>query len=341
MITLIKSRIDSQRPDLLLLRDFEDYCAKHSNWQTVKGVRITKPLPVNTRMLTTIHSFLKPFNKLFGQKKIYLSLGLPYRIYLFSKNFPYFSSSRTLKILWTYDVWEPKFDQFAELVREAKINLLLLSSSYAARHFQKLNLPGCQVYWLHETLNTDDYHYQPASAKNIDVLSFGRVYRRYHDKIVESCKKDNIDYQYEKLNDTTDVALKGVNPGALQFPTFEDLKNALAAAKICICFPKQVTHPDQAGAVSTITLRYLQAMASKCIILGEIPEETAELFDYEPFIKVDWNNPYTQIRNILDNYDSYAELIEKNYKMVTTRFHYRYAIEKIQQLSDARFDIAQ
>ena len=44
------------------------------------------------------------------------------------------------------------------------------------------------------------------------------------------------------------------------------------------------------------------------------------LFDYNPIIEIDEENPIEQINTILKNYDSYIPLIEKNHETVA-RFH--------------------
>ena len=336
-ISLIKSRFDSKRPDLLLLNDFEDYCTQNSTWKSVNGPHLFKPLKISSRVYTFLHHLSRPILKHIKKNSINISLGLPYEIYLFSKTFPYFTFGDRYRVLWTYDVWEPKYKSFEELVIAAKINLLLLSSRQASEYFKALNIPGCEVHWIPESINPGDYYIRPTVDRSIDVLSFGRVYRKYHDRISKLCESNNLNYQFEKLNESTDVALKGVKPEALQFPSWDQFKVALSKSKICICFPKNITHPEQAGNVSTITLRYLQAMASKCLIVGEIPLETKHLFDYDPFISVDWNDPFGQLQQILSNYDDYAGLIERNYRSVTEKFHYDFAINNIQMLINQNF----
>ncbi len=57
-------------------------------------------------------------------------------------------------------------------------------------------------------------------------------------------------------------------------------------------------------------------MASKCLIVGVLPREMEILFDYCPIIEIDSENPEHQILEILNNYESYLPLIEKNYKNV-------------------------
>jgi hypothetical protein len=65
-----------------------------------------------------------------------------------------------------------------------------------------------------------------------------------------------------------------------------------------------------------MTLRYLQAMSSKCLIIGILPDEMRDLFEYMPIIEIDFSDPINQILIILENYNQYIDLIEKNYSEV-------------------------
>jgi glycosyltransferase involved in cell wall biosynthesis len=332
MITLITSRLQSKRPDLLLLRNFEKYCAENSGWKTARGGFLFSPVQISSRVYTGLHSVLQPFLKLIRKRSIVVSLGLPYQLYLYSKNFPYFTMGSNMRVLWTYDVWEPKYDEFEALVRKSGINLLMLSGKQATEYFSKLNIPGCKVHWVPESINPEDYRFKPQNERKIDILSFGRAYQKYHQHVLKAAEQYGLDYHYERRSDQKDVAVTRVNPNTLQFPEWDDFLEALSDSRICICFPKSMTHPSEAGSTSTITLRYLQAMASKCLIIGQAPDEAQALFNYNPVVEVDWNDPVGQLRHILHNLSDYSELIEKNYEMVCEKFHYKTAIGKMDSL---------
>ena len=335
MITLITSRIRNNSPDLVLLGDFEQYCAKNSRWNIKQGTVLFAPSKISTRLYTWVHRILRPILKNFKIQGAVVSLGLPYAYYLHSKSFPYYSFSCDLRVLWTYDVWEPRFKEVEDLVRKSKIQLLLLSSYQATEHFKGLHIPDCEVRWVPETINPDDFKFKPWDQRGINILSFGRSYLKYHHEIEEGCKLNNINYMYQERNEETDVAVQGLKRN-LQFATQDDFVNGLADAQICICFPRSLTHPDMAGNVSTLTIRYLQAMASKCLIIGSVPQEVEYLLDYNPVIEVDWNNPVEQIKDILENPSSYQDVIERNYAAVCTLFHNKAAIKTIDELVNSR-----
>ena len=74
-----------------------------------------------------------------------------------------------------------------------------------------------------------------------------------------------------------------------------------------------MSHPEEAGGVETVTYRYFQAMASKCVIVGHAPQELMDLFGYNPVLEVLEGQECEQIESLLNNLTSLAELAERNY----------------------------
>ena len=317
MITLITARIRSRQPDIQLLKKLELGCKRYSTWKTRSGPVLFAPRALSSRLYTLFHYLLKPSLKSYKIKGAVLSLGFPYRFYFFSKTFPYFTRDADMRVWWTQDVWQPDYPRVEKLVREGKINLLLLSSHQATEYFYKLKIPGCTVDWVPETINVEEYKHKPWNERSINVLSFGGGWQKYHDKIVEGCRENKINYLSQQIS----------------------FVNALEDAQICICFPRSVTHPGLAGNVSTLTTRYLQAMASKCLIIGVAPLDIAYLLNYNPVIEVDWDDPVGQIRNILDQPAQWQALVERNYLTVSRMFQHNNAIDQIDKLIKSQLEI--
>jgi hypothetical protein len=80
-----------------------------------------------------------------------------------------------------------------------------------------------------------------------------------------------------------------------------------------------------------MTWRYLQSMASKCLILGKVPDEMRQLFDYCPIVEIDVDDPEGQLRQVLSEYMSYLPLIERNYAFVEKSHQWPNRIEMMQQ----------
>lgn len=223
------------------------------------------------------------------------------------------------KSIYLFDAWQSTHDQIRHFVDFFKIDYVFISSS-AASESLKLKLGKSNVYWIPEGINPDEYKSYTNEEKSIDVLALGRKYDNYHHLIVNYLQTQNKVYLYEKFK------------GEIIFPTREEFIEGLGRSKISICFPSSITHPDRAGGIQTMTIRYLQSMVSKCLVVGNAPEEMIELFGYNPVIEVDMQNPIEQLLSIIDNFNDYVPLIEKNYKMVTENHTWRCRWNQIKEI---------
>ncbi|HEX4639162.1 MAG TPA: hypothetical protein VH170_06730 [Chthoniobacterales bacterium] len=296
-IALVTARLRDNRPDFIDIHSLEEGCLQSTSWQRKPGAVLFHPVKISSRLYTLFHTLLRPFVSRIRINDVVVSIGLPYRHYFFGKTFPYFTFGSKLRVLWTWDAWEPKLEKIAALAREARIDILLVSSLQSSELLRAKLQQVCEVHWLPEAVDVSEYRAKAWNDREIDVLSFGRSLPRYKDAIRGA----------KGLNCVLDK----------KFPTKEEFISALADSKISICFPKAVTDPDIAGRISTVTLRYLQSMAAKCLILGEAPAETQEMFGYDPIVPVDWRDPVGQLLHITSHPEEFASLIEKNFAEVT------------------------
>ncbi len=293
--TLVKTNFN-HHVSMDLYYEFEDRILNKPHWEIKIGVG-----SIQARVLRQLLKFIPPIQLPIRKHKNYVVIG-----YQKEKFFPFFHFKADLKVLWMYDAWEPLFDEIEKTIRAYKINMVFTASKQSADYFNTLNIPNFQSHWIPEGIDVDQYQFIPYSQRTTDVLQLGRKWNEYHEKI-KTIEKDIV-YQYEK------------KAGEIIFPTREDFLFGLANSKISICVPSDITHPERTGKISTITNRYLQSMASKCLLLGKIPNDMVHLFDYNPIIEIDDNNPVAQIEAILSNFDAYIPLIEKNYETIKS-FH--------------------
>ena len=172
--------------------------------------------------------------------------------------------------------------------------------------------------WLPEA--TDPSEYCPLKSwleRDIDVLEMGRRYDAYHGSIVGPLAQASRIHLYER------GASKSI------FPERADLVDGLARTKIMICYPRSVTHPEEAGGVETVTHRYFQAMASKCLIVGHAPQELKDLFGYNPVIEAQAGQEFEQIDWALNNLNSLTELVERNYSRLLEVGTWNHRIETV------------
>jgi hypothetical protein len=216
---------------------------------------------------------------------------------------PYLITSFHNKSIYLFDAWPKDYYKIQDYCIKYRINFLFVTASQSAQNLQTL-LPSTNIYWMPEGITPKCYQFEDYSNKTIHVLALGRKYDMYHEQIVSVLIEKGYTYLYEQQK------------GQLVFPTHEDFIQGLGRTKISICFPSSVTHPDRAGDVETMTIRYLQSIVSKCLIVGHSPKEMIDLFGYNPVIEVDMSDPVGQIEIILKNFDTYIPFIEKNYQQV-------------------------
>ncbi len=317
---LVTSRFRDDRPDILLLQSLEQACLRSSNWKGREGPLLFPPTKISTRIYTILQTALRPLLRRRRVDCVFLSLGLPYRHYFFGKTFPFFGFDSTLRVLWTYDVWPGHVDSLLRIVREARIDLLLVSSQQGAEQLQAQMPARCAVHWVPEAIETTDFPQRPWAERTIDVLAFGRTYARYHEAVASGCEHLGIRYVHAR------------------FATTAEFKEALGNARVSICFPRALTHPDDAGSISTITLRYLESMAAGCLVLGSCPADGQAMFGYNPVVEVDWADPVGQLRKATANPSPHEALISRNSESVERNHQIKHFVQKVDQLIAERLE---
>jgi hypothetical protein len=219
------------------------------------------------------------------------------------------------KSVYLLDAWPDTYKDIRELVQTFSVRHLFLSSSIAARKLRD-ELAPCEVEWVPEAIEPESYTSLPAARKNIDVLQLGRRYDRLHEMLLTPLAERGKVYLYEK------------EKHKIIFPTREGFVDGLARTKISICVPSSITHPEQSGDIEVLSMRYLQSMTSKCLVVGHAPAELVSLFGYNPVVELDMADPVKQILLLLDTFTDYSALIERNHETVTKHhtWHHRWAV---------------
>ena len=303
--TLIKTNYN-QHVSMDLYHEFEAEIIKNPNWDFKIGVNGWQAFAIRQ-----VLKFFKPLLLPFYKNKNYVVLG-----HQPEKFFPFFHYRAKSKTLWMYDAWEPLFDSIEKTIRNYNINILLTASKQSADYFDGLKINNFKAQWVPEAVDVTKYRFVDYKNRTIDVLQLGRKWNEYHEKIkpIEA----SLVYRYEK------------QAGTIIFKTREDFLDGLAHSKISICVPSTITHPEITGKISTVTNRFFQSMASKCLIVGKLPSDMIHLFDYNPIIEIDDENAEAQIYFILENYETYLPLIEKNYEVVKKYHNWNERITSIE-----------
>ncbi len=303
---------DSKHVSYNTVKEFEQVIKEFTSWEFRKEL--------NAPIKKIANKFFKSlifFYPAYKSNETYLIILLG--IYFIQQAYPYFLLKSCRKAVYLFDSWEGDLKKIAQYIDKLNLNYVFISAKQSYEHLSNCNLKA-KLFWVPEGINTSDYHFLPYSEKTIDVLQIGRKYDLYHEKIVEFCSERQYKYLYE------------VKRGSIIFSTNEEFFEGLAKAKISVCVPSNITHPERSGKISTMTHRYLQSMASKCLILGICPDEMIELFDYNPVIEIDMENSSKQLEDILSDYDNYIPLIEKNYKVVKEHHQWKNRLDDIRKI---------
>ena len=142
----------------------------------------------------------------------------------------------------------------------------------------------------------DPQDYISSTPKDIDVFEFGRKLGGYHSELRQGLGKSGVTHFYSFLK------------------THEAFLDTIRRARIIISFPRSVT--DGEPVTPMLTPRYFQAMAAKSLIVGSCPPLLSALFGFNPVIEADLKDPCGQIKSILDQFDKYSSLIDRNFEVL-------------------------
>jgi hypothetical protein len=223
----------------------------------------------------------------------------------FRQCFPYFLGSAQ-KSVYLFDAWVKEHQTIGKFVTLFGVEHVFVSSREAAEILQA-KIETSKFHWMPEGIRPGEYKQVPYDEKDIDVLAVGRRYGAYHDLVVADLEAAGRTYLYEKKK------------GEIVFPGRAEFIEGLARAKISVCVPSAITHPERSGAIETLTIRYLQSMASKCLVVGKAPKELVDLFGYPPVVEIDMDHASSQLQSILSNFGDYVPLIERNFNTVVSQ----------------------
>jgi hypothetical protein len=199
-----------------------------------------------------------------------------------------------------FDCWPAAYDEWERFFRTHRIRTAFISARQSAERM-KAQIPRLNAIWMPEAIDPRPYNGAvPLSERRIDLLELGRRSEVFHDRITKHCVRRGLNHAYQR------------SPTDLVFAGRSEFLAGMAQAKILACFPSSMTHPDRSGDVETLTLRYLEGIASGSILLGRCPDELRTLFGYDPVVAADLDDPGAQLDAMLGSLDRFAPAIERN-----------------------------
>ena len=211
----------------------------------------------------------------------------------------YASCARGVPVPVAWDVWEPAWPQWRDHIRRLRLPLVFATSSQSAEFLQR-ELPQSRIEWLPEAIQLNRYAAGDRLVnRTTDVLELGRKYDEWHDAVEPVLISAGARHLFEET------------PGALVFQDPQAMVRGLADSRISVCFPSSITHPARSGSVSTMTQRYLESLASGCLILGRAPDELVKFFGFDPVVSTSVSDPAEQLMEMLRNIERYQPLVDR------------------------------
>jgi hypothetical protein len=216
-----------------------------------------------------------------------------------SKTFPF--SCWNEIVPYCFDCWPNTYVRWMSFFKRQRVRIAFFSARQSADYFSKA-IPNMKSVWLPEATDPTEYCASKSwTEKDIDVLELGRKNDSFHSRIAGSLAEKKRLHLYERVK------------GQIIFPDRAGFLEGMARSKISICFPSSQTHPERSGSVETVTHRYFESIASKCLVVGHGPQELTDLFGYNPVIEVEEGNEFEQIESLLNNIESFQGLVDRNY----------------------------
>jgi hypothetical protein len=203
-------------------------------------------------------------------------------------------------IPYAFDCWPAGYDEWERFLRAHRVSTAFFSAHQSAERMGA-RIEGLDAIWLPEAIDPSPYRGDmPLAERPIDLLELGRRSEVFHQSITAHCARRGHEHLYQR------------DASNLIFSSRTAFLDGMARTKILACFPSSMTHPERSGDIETLTLRYLEGIASGCILLGRCPTELRTLFGYDPVIAADLDAPGDQIDTMLGMLESYAPLVARN-----------------------------
>lgn len=212
---------------------------------------------------------------------------------IFFDTFPYYVTHEVIPFIW--DCWPCYYDRMEKWFKRHKTRAAIFTSRMEMEEMKR-RCPEVNMLWCPEAVDVKQYKEgKPLKDRNINLLEFGRSNKRVLGEL------------------TVDNHICTFVDGRFIYSN-EQLFDAMGDAKITICLPKNLTHPDMAQGVETLTQRYWEAMLSRMIIIGHAPQELIDVCGYNPVIELPENRDKinTMILDIVNNIDDYQDWVDRN-----------------------------
>lgn len=237
--------------------------------------------------------------------------------------FPYALSNRIVPFIW--DCWPSRHQQWQSFFRRHHFPIITFTTLNAAQFWQS-ELPESRVVWMAEAIDATHFTAGPPLTERTSVLlEIGRRHERAHGVAKEFLTTVNAGHVYPEENSGNFL------------PTRNDLVAALHDSRSLLCYPGSISDPmGRTGAWESMTHRYLEAVASKTIVLGHIPMEMIELFGFEPGLTVTEEELPDALEAIRTDVKQFQPIVDRSYNRLLEVATWDVRSNQLKELLSAR-----
>lgn len=226
---------------------------------------------------------------------------------LYFDTFPYYVSHEIIPVFW--DCWPCYYDKVEKWLRKHNVKTAIFTSQQEMEEMET-RIPELNTLWCPEAVDISQYKQgKDLKDRNIDLLEFGRSNIKV---LGESFYKHDLSKDSLELSGTKTISHVCTQANGKFLYNNEELYELMGDAKITICLPKSMTHPDIAEGVETLTQRYWEAMLSRIVIVGHAPKELIDFIGYNPVIELDVERATEQIVDVISHIKEYQERVDRN-----------------------------
>lgn len=229
----------------------------------------------------------------FGKNKEEARLRFVEPVSISFDTFPDYAAYEIIPFIW--DCWPCYFEKICAWFKKHDVQTAIFTSSQTAERMRE-RFPEMNVMHCPEGVDTSRYTAgKPLSERSIDLLEFGRK----GNIEINSCDHKGIRYVCTKV-------------GRKYLYSNEKLAEVMGDAKVTIALPRNITDPQKAGDIETLTQRYWENMLSRMVMVGHAPQELIDFIGYNPVIELDKENPDAQIMDIITHIEDFQDMVDKN-----------------------------
>lgn len=226
---------------------------------------------------------------------------------LYFDTFPYYVSHEIIPMFW--DCWPCYYDKVERWLRKHNVKTAIFTSRQEMEEM-KTRIPELNTLWCPEAVDISLYKQgKELKDRKINLLEFGRPNTKV---LGGNFYKQTLSKDSQELSGKRTINHVCTQVNGKFLYNNEELYEVMGDAKITICLPKSMTHPDIAEGVETLTQRYWEAMLSRMVIVGHAPKELIDFIGYNPVIELDVERATEQIVDVISHIKEYQELVDRN-----------------------------